>query len=218
MKKKSLVHQFIFTVLIAASLLQSVSLSAITVTDLKEYHASFVRGAQCFFGRKKCSEQDQRAWRRGSAGIVLALLAIASYTQRGRIASLFAGRSKIDITEYALDISMDTNNLIIGAIQAADVDALKGLAENPKNLNVVYFDKSLLWEAIVQAMLKPHDKNRIAIIKILLKNNGRKYDYDQSAQKYLDKLNQESKQNRPLDQEKLKVLEEINKLWNSSSQ
>lgn len=212
--KKRLLNQCIFSFLIL-TVVQPM-LAAITVADLKEYHASFVRGAKCFFGRKKCSEQDQRAWRRGSAGIVLALIAIASYIQRSRIASLFARRPKEeDITGYALNISMDTDNPILKAITNADVDALKELAKDPKNLNVVYFGKSLLAEAIQNAIKYPEEYKRITVIKILLENNARKYDYNQSAQSDLNAFNKIRWSSDARNQEQSKVLQEINKLWHA---
>lgn len=213
MKKQSLIYHIIFATLI----LQPFVVSAVTIADLKEYYASFNRGAKCFFQGKKCSEKDQRAWRRGSGTILLAVLAIAGFTQRGRLATLFTKRTrKEDITEWPREISMDINNVIMEAISTADVNTLERLAKDPKNLNVVFAGKSLLREAIQYAMGDPDNARRITIIKILLENNGRKYDYDQSAQKDLTALNKMNWSSAPESQARLKVLQEINKLWDAS--
>lgn len=227
--KKGLIYHLIFSLLITTITIQPGSLPTITIADLKEYYASFHRGAKCFFQRKKCNEKDQRALRIGSAGILATLLAIVGYTQKGRIARLFTERpikpleiKRVDepvqkiVTPVIRDVSEGiTEHPMMYAIKTGNVEQVRKLSKNPDNLNIRLKHISLPSSAASYVLKYPREPQRLEIYEIIIKNNAPDYnnDWQNRLNKFNENLLERSLEYRETNKEFLETLEKLTKIW-----
>lgn len=201
MQQKLLIYHIILSVLI----LQPLTVSAVTVADLKDYYANVNRGAKCFFQGKKCTAQEQRAWRIGSAGIILALITLLGYTQKGRIAYLFntSGPSQEQMVQ------------LYTAVKNGDVDQVRKLANNPQGLDIKFGNESLPAKAASYVLGQPEDPKRLEIFEIILKSKAP--DYNNSLNNYLIKFNgnvaKMTAEEKIRYKTTLDTLEKVNALW-----
>ncbi len=89
MKKTSYLNQSLLIFVAITIVLHSVSITALTLVERKDYYDRFKRGAKCLVTGKRCSEKDKKAVVIGGAALLTAVVAMLGVTQRGRMASFF---------------------------------------------------------------------------------------------------------------------------------
>jgi hypothetical protein len=233
MKKISFFNKSMLAFLVATITIQP--LTAITTVELKDFYTRFTRGAACFLKRKKCNPEDKRAvWQVG--GLITLALTALGYTQWGRMTSLWVGRpaqpreellSKAEkskeqqspkgeqLVQKSEVVSADHPMII--AVQEGQIETVRKLANDPKNVNITFGKEALLKMAVRYAFnfSDAYDyKARVSIVKILLDHHAKAYDVDNQTQAFITMQNADECPDWIVT--KCLVLVDINALWKAA--
>lgn len=128
-----------------------------------------------------------------------------------KIAEEEARKKALEDTLDQLPQRVGGSHDMVLAIRASHIEKVKALAQDQRNLNIVFENYPVIKEAIKRAIMNPTKCDKLTIVKVLLEHGAHRYDDKNLIKPWLEKFMQTTEH-----EQCKQIAQEIYQLWEAA--